>query len=107
MKHRIFTAVLIAVFFMLLPAACKTQEKTNNEETVLQGTVKLYGSEPHTWVGIETIPGGIVYFVAPPETASELRKIRNQLLEFTVTIGGSKMPGADGTATVIAWRIIQ
>lgn len=111
MKKRT-SAVLFAALFvaLLLPLACTTQNqsepggKAGSQETVLRGMVKIYGNEPHTEVGIETVPGGKVYAVRPPEKAEELRAMQGRLLEFTVTIRATRMPGLEGTATVLSWR---
>jgi hypothetical protein len=111
MSRKTFAIFVIAacVILCLFPA-CKTQEQgqssinPKSQETILRGMVKIYGNEPHTWVGIETVPEGNIYAVSPPEKAAELRKMQGRLLEFTVTIQSSRLPGLSGTATVLSWR---
>jgi hypothetical protein len=111
MKHKTFAILFAAVCaaLLLLPA-CTTQEKpespkqTEDSVTTLKGMVTIYGNEPRTWVGIETVPEEKVYAVQPPEKAAELRNMQGRLIEFTVIIKSSEIPGRDGTATVLSWR---
>ena len=108
MNHKKIILLIIASFIVLLaPITCKSQEKVKEKEKTVQGMVKIYGNEPHTWVGIETIPAGKIYFVSPPEKAVEIRNIQGLLLEFTVIIRDTQMPGVAGTATLLSWRIIR
>jgi hypothetical protein len=99
-------ALLTAAFLLLLlPLSCKTQENVKkNGEKILRGTVTIYGNEPHTWTGIETVPDGKIYQVNPPEKAAELTAMQGYVLEFTVNIRDAEIPGAAGTVTVISWR---
>ena len=110
----LFFAAGLVIF--LVVAACTTQEKANSQETgteeegsrrtTLRGTIRIYGNEPHTWVGIMSSEGKI-YAVEPPEKAAELRSIQGRLLEFTVIVQSAVVPGIDGEATVLSWRYVQ
>ena len=73
----------------------------------MRGMVKIYGSEPHTWVGIETVPDGKIYAAGPPEKARELSSLQGRLIDFTVVIQDTGQPGLSGTATVLSWRIVR
>ena len=56
--------------------------QTADVRTVIQGTVRIYGSEPHTFVGIAA--DGKAYAVYPPEKEAELRELQGRLMRFTV-----------------------
>jgi len=102
-----FLIAALVVFYGGLVLSCASQEKEGSTEKALTGMIKIYGNEPHTWVGIETVPDGNVYAVNPPEKASELRFLQGRLLEFTVTLRDTALHGLAGMATVHSWRIIQ
>ena len=111
MKPKRFSVFLMAVLVFLLGVlmlACATPQKEKSTEKVIRGTIRLYGNEPHLWVGIETIPDEKVYHVEPLEKAKELEALRHRVVELTAIIEERKMPlGGDGKATVISWRIIE
>ena len=98
--------VAALIFLGVLLPSCASQKKEEAQEVIIKGMVKIYGSEPHTRVGIETQGDGKIYMVQPQEKATELRSKQGRLLEFTVTLGGSPTLGIEGTATVISWRDI-
>ena len=118
MKQNHLSVFLAAGLIMfLVVAACTTQEKAKHQgsaregtgtpqETTLQGMIRIYGNEPHTWVGIRT-PEGKIYAVSPPEKAAELRTVQGRLLEFTVTIQDTFILGVEGAATVLSWRYVR
>jgi hypothetical protein len=70
----------------------------------LRGTVRIYGSEPHTYAAIES--GGKVYGVYPPEKERELRKLQGQEAEFTVRPldTGTPPPFCDVMVTILSWK---
>ena len=98
---------VIFIFLVLLLLTCKTQGKAEPSKVNLKGMVKIYGSEPNTWVGIESVPGGKIYTVTPTEKAAELRVLQGYLLEFTVIIQDTDLLGLDGTATLLSWQFAQ
>ena len=105
-----FQASLIAVLVFLLCVPVISGASPKKEESVdivIQGMVKIYGNEPHTWVGIETVPDGKIFFVEPPEKAKELGSLQGRLIEFTVVIYDTTRPGLEGTATVLSWRVVR
>jgi len=108
MKQHNFTAVISFSLVIILCAqllACATKKKEAPQEVVLQGMVKIYGSEPHTWVGIQTVPEGKVYAVNPREKAEELRNQQGYMLEFTVMLGNKTPPrGLPEAVTMLSWR---
>jgi hypothetical protein len=103
MERKKIVLIAVAVVFSGV-FACTSQEKAPKQENI-QGMVKIYGNEPHTWVGIETVEEKI-YTVFPPETAAELRKVQGRLLELTVVLEGPAKRGIEGKATVLSWRIV-
>jgi len=108
MKRFLLTPLIItAVLFVLLASACTSQGRSKNRAITLQGVVKIYGSEPHTAVGIETVPDKKVYGVSPPKKAAELRKMQGRLLEFKVIIEDTGSLEFENTVTVLSWRIIN
>ena len=110
MKHNTLPALLIFSLVIILGAlllSCATQKKEESQEMILQGMVKIYGSEPHTWVGIETVPEGKIYAVSPPEKAKELRSQQGYMMEFTVIPGDNAPPaGLPEMVTLLSWRRI-
>jgi hypothetical protein len=82
-----------------------------NNMTKLTGRVQIYGSEPHTFVGIVD-ENGNEYAVFPPEQEKELRKLQGYLIEFTVIFldepqGYGSLFLKGGTVTPVKWEIIR
>jgi len=82
-----------------------------NNMTKLTGRVQIYGSEPHTFVGIVD-ENGKEYAVYPREKEEELRKLQGYLIEFTVIFqddpqayGSLFLKG--GTVTPVKWEIMR
>jgi len=107
MKTILFAFAVLTVF------SCGTttgQRKT--EQTVkLTGSVKVFGSEPHTFAGIVD-EKGIEYAVYPPEKEEELRRLQGRLIEFTVVFldnpqGYGSLFLKGGTVTPLKWDIIR
>jgi hypothetical protein len=105
MKRFILPGFLAAVF--LLGASCVTVKDT----FTLRGTVRIYGSEPHTYAGIAGEDGKI-YAVYPPEKEEELRRLQGRLIEFSLRrlekpqgYGGLFLK--DGTVTPLSWKFIE
>ena len=107
MIKRKYAAAFFVYGIILCLALCTTQEKVKSDEQNIKGMVKIYGSEPHTWAGVETMDEGKIYMVIPPEKAAELRSLQGLLLEFTVIIQDTAIPGTAGTANVLSWKIVQ
>ncbi|MDR1420990.1 MAG: hypothetical protein LBI86_11505 [Treponema sp.] len=104
MGKGVFVWVLLFAGFT---AGCRTLEKTE----AIQGTVRVYGSEPHTYAGIETEDGRI-YAIYPPEKEAELRELQGQVLEFTVRVlpepkGYGSLFLKDGTVTPVSWKTVE
>jgi hypothetical protein len=85
---------------------------SENNTTTITGTIQIYGSEPHTFVGIIDNQDRTEYAVHPPAIEQELRGLQGRLIEFTVIkqdeplgFGGLQLKG--GTVTVVEWRIIR
>ena len=97
-------AALMAL--LLLGVLCCTTSggKAKPREGTLRGTIKIYGSEPHTWVGLETIPEGRVYALVPPEKAEEFRALQGRLLELRVRFQDAALPPVDGAVTPLSWK---
>jgi hypothetical protein len=77
---------------------------------LIRGRVRVWGSEPHTFAGIETTDDKR-YAVFPAEKEKEIRDLQGNLIEFTV-IFSEKPQGygslflPDGTVTPLSWRIL-
>ena len=108
----------ISIVFMLASLnifSCRTvngTEKTNLENTTtITGSVRVFGNEPHTYVGIVD-EAGVQYSVYPPEKEAELSKLQGRLINFTVILlaqpqglGGLFLKG--GTVTPVSWEVIE
>ena len=88
------------------------QTNTGTENMIkLTGRVQIYGSEPHTFVGIVD-ERGTEFAVYPPEQEEKLRRLQGHLIEFTVIfLDEPKGEGAlylkGGTINPIEWSIIR
>jgi len=79
--------------------------------TKITGRVQIYGSEPHTFVGIVDEREN-EYAVYPPEQENELRRLQGHLIEFTVVFlekpqGYGSLFLKGGTVTPVTWEIIR
>jgi len=109
MKRTILIPALMCV--LLLGTLCYANaggKKDKPREGTLQGMIKIYGNEPHTWVGLETVPDGKVYAIVPPEKAAEFRILQGRLLEVRVAFQDAALPPAlppaDGMITPLSWK---
>jgi len=110
MRFILFVLAFLSVFSCRTAAA--GQRGTNAENTTrITGMVQVYGSEPHTFVGIVD-EKGTVYAVYPPSSEAELIKLQGHLIEFTVIMldepkgeGGLYLKG--GTVTPLSWEILR
>jgi len=80
--------------------------------TKITGRIQIYGSEPHTFVGIIDQQDKTEYAVYPPSKEAELRGLQGHIIEFTVVkqdepmgLGGLQLKG--GTVTVVEWKIVR
>jgi hypothetical protein len=94
-------AILLCLFATL---SCATKPQ------ILRGTVRVYGSEPHTYAGI--VAGGKVYAVYPPEKEAEIRRLQGQDIEFTVQFldkpkGYGSLFLVDGCITPVSWKLAE
>jgi len=104
MKRTILIPALVCALLMgVLCYANAGGKKDKPQEGTLQGTIKIYGNEPHTWVGLETVPDKKVYVIVPPEKAEEYRKLQGRLLELRVRFQGTALPPAAGSVTPLSW----
>jgi len=108
MKRTILIPALICVLLLgTLSYANAKGKKDKPREGTLQGMIHIYGSEPHTWVGLETVPDGKVYAIVPPEKADEYRDLQGRLLEVKVAFQYTALPPAlpptDGMITPLSW----
>lgn len=105
--------------------ACGTAQKANKAagdnstniqndapagSVIITGSVHIYGSEPHTYVGIES-DNGKTYAVYPREKEAEIRPLQGRRIEFTVRFlkepaGEGSLYLRDGTVTPLSWRIL-
>ncbi|ULQ59583.1 hypothetical protein K7I13_14125 [Brucepastera parasyntrophica] len=82
MKHAKTGYISILLFSICLalidPAGCTSLPEKN---TVFQGQVGIYGTEPFTWPGIHTDSGEI--YRVPPEYREKIWDLQGQRLEFS------------------------
>jgi hypothetical protein len=111
-------ALLVAVFCFSGSCLTKNLGKQNGggneaasakDTQVIQGMVRIYGSEPHTLVGIAS--NGKMYAVYPPEKEMELRELQGRLIEFTVRFldppqGYGSLFLQDGCVEVVSWKAV-
>jgi hypothetical protein len=122
MKLKIFAVRELFVPMILLCTvglfACGTAQKANKtagddavaDTVIITGMVNIYGSEPHTFAGIES-EDGKTYAVYPREKEEEIRPLQGRLIEFTVRFlaepaGEGSLYLKDGTVTPLSWRIL-
>ena len=77
----------------------------------ITGRIQIYGSDPHTFVGIIDDDRN-EYAVYLPSGEDELRKLQGHIIEFAVVfldepqnLGGLMLSG--GTAMPVEWEIIR
>ncbi|MCL2294613.1 MAG: hypothetical protein FWC36_07095 [Spirochaetes bacterium] len=103
--------ILAPVSIFALGSREKGANQTARNTMTIVGKVQIYGSSPHTFVGIAA-KDGTEYAVYPPEQAEKLRKLQGHLIEFTVILLGQPQSFEGlvlrgGTVTPLSWRIIQ
>jgi hypothetical protein len=74
--------------------------------------VGVYGSEPHTYVGILNEGDGKLYAVYPPAQEAELRTLQGERLEMTLRFlekpqGYGSLFLKDGTVSPVSWNILD
>ena len=94
------------------PAPVENVEVISTENTIkITGRVEVFGSVPHTFVGITGVDGN-QYSVYPPEYEEQLRGLQGHLIEFTVELldegrGYGALFLRGGTVTPLSWEILQ
>ena len=91
--------------------AANQADTNENGETKITGKVQIYGSEPHTFVGIVD-QDKTEYAVFPADKEEELRKLQGHLIEFDVIFleepqGYGSLFLKGGTVTPVKWEILQ
>jgi hypothetical protein len=84
----------------------------NSERREILGRVKIYGSEPHTYVGIESTEDGTVYSVYPPEKELALRNLQGRVIRFKVKVldkpqGYGSLMLTGPTVTPVSWKVLK
>ena len=79
--------------------------------TNIRGRVQIFGSEPHTFVGIVD-QNGSEYSIYPQSQEQVLRTLQGYLVDFTVMLldeaqGYGSLFLRGGTVTVISWKVIE
>ena len=107
---KIVAFVLIFGFASLCAFSCGNDAIVENTAKII-GSVRIYGNEPFTFVGILD-ENGTQYAVYPRAKEDELRMLQGHLIEFTVIFldepmgeGGMYLKG--GTVTPVSWEIIR
>ena len=104
----VFVLAALNIFSCL---TVSSTERTNVENTTtITGSVRIFGSAPHTFPGIVD-ENGIEYSVYPPEKEDELRSLQGHLIRFNVIV--LEQPQGYGglilrrTVTPVSWEIIR
>ncbi|MDR0706539.1 MAG: hypothetical protein LBF60_01500 [Treponema sp.] len=116
MKRLFFITLMAALFHNgLFADGEKDAPATGVEESRriirITGVVKIFGNEPHTFVGIVTADGKR-YGVSPPKKEAALRRLQGRTIECTVRFlerqeGDAALFLKDGTVTPLSWRIVD
>ncbi|MDR0629166.1 MAG: hypothetical protein LBG24_05945 [Treponema sp.] len=106
MNHQIGARTMGALFAVCLLAAC-----IGVHTQTIRCRVVVYGSEPHTYVGILSEGDGKLYAVYPPAQEEELRTLQGQRLEMTLRFlekpqGYGSLFLKDGTVHPLSWNIL-
>jgi hypothetical protein len=81
------------------------------ENSIIIGKVRIYGNEPHTFVGIID-ENGVEYAIYPQDKEEELRNLQGYLIEFNVIFVNdiqsySSLFLKGGIVTPVRWKIIE
>jgi hypothetical protein len=97
-----------AVFFACVLALAPHLAGMSPPAQKFVGSVRIFGSEPHTYVGIRDEKDGKVYIPDTLENEAALRELQGLRIEFTVKFSErNTFPPADGAVTVISYRILN
>jgi hypothetical protein len=101
---RIIFAVIACV---AASAVCSLASCVSAPGRTLTGVVRIYGSEPHTWAGINSEPDDKIYLIEGRAAETELRAMQGKRMVFTVRIKApeSAYPIVDGVAELISYRV--
>jgi len=120
MKAIVFLLFFIFIIPNVFPCGKKDSQAVESVDTEGRGTnnmikitgrVKIFGNEPHTFVGIVD-EKGTEFAVYPREQEEKLRKLQGHLIEFTVIIldepkGEGSLYLKGGTVQPLEWGIIR
>jgi hypothetical protein len=95
------------VLMVCMQAACMSAHTQT-----LYCRVAVYGSEPHTYVGILSEGDGKVYAVYPPAQEAKLRTLQGRRLEMTLRFlekpqGYGSLFLKDGAVSPVSWNILE
>jgi hypothetical protein len=110
MRYFLFAFTVLSVFSCVTGSNIQSGADAENTARIT-GSVRIYGSEPHTFVGIVD-EKGTEYAVYPPSKEEELRKLQGHLIDFTVIFmdepqGYGSLFLKGGTVTPVNWEIIR
>ncbi|MDR1220694.1 MAG: hypothetical protein LBK73_13925 [Treponema sp.] len=114
MKKLFFITLMAAFFHNGLFAGGEKDESAADAGEAgrimrITGAVKIFGNEPHTFVGIITADGKR-YGVSPREKEAAIRRLQGRAVEFTARLlekpeGNAALFLKDGTVEPLSWRI--
>ena len=97
--------------FALGKGECNKKEVEVETMETITGRIVIFGSEPHTFMGI-VADDGTEYAVYSPAREAELRRLQGHKIEFTVvfldeqqTYGSLFLKG--GTVSPIEWKVLE
>jgi hypothetical protein len=95
-----------AALFLVAAVLCVSFASSNQK---FIGSVRIYGSEPHTYVGIVNEKDDKMYRLSNNTKDSELRALQGKRIEFTVKAlsdGKGSYPPADGVITLLSYKVL-
>jgi len=111
-----FIIFIFTTIFLLSCVGVKNENNTMEDKTVeehikITGRIQIYGSEPHTYVGIVDRNGN-EYAVSNRSVEDDLRKLQGHVIEFTVIFrNDQRVYGSlflkSGTVEPITWVVLQ
>ena len=115
-KSMVLIRLLVVYFTMITFLSCSmfsqgSREKNQGNTTKIVGKVRVYGNDPHTFVGIVD-KNGTAYAVYPDAQQEQLRGLQGHEIEFTVVFldepkGYGSLFLKGGTVTPIKWLIMR
>ena len=112
MRFIAFTLCFFLTGISVFSCSSGAQVEDTTETAKIIGRVHVFGSEPHTFVGIVN-EAGVEYAVYPHSKEAELVELQGHLIEFMVIFPDdpprteASLSLTGGTVTPLSWVIIS